>query len=104
MILDTVGHIREPHVESERPNIFELYEQNIGLLQPLLAEELEEAEATYPPGWILEAFKIAVEHNVRHWRYIRSILERWDREGRDDSEKPRFDRNNRSGRTWRKRA
>jgi len=104
LILDTVGHIREPHAESERPNIFELYEQNIGLLQPLLAEELEDAETTYPPSWILEAFKIAVEHNVRHWRYIRSILERWAREGKDDPERTHLDRRGRSGRTRRKRA
>ncbi|MBC7239383.1 MAG: DnaD domain protein, partial [Chloroflexi bacterium] len=66
-----------------RPNIFELYEQNIGLLQPLLAQELEEAARDYPPEWIEDAFRIAVERNVRHWRYIRAILERWATEGRD---------------------
>ncbi|MDQ7029164.1 MAG: DnaD domain protein [Ardenticatenia bacterium] len=55
---------------------------NIGLLQPVLAEELREAAATYPETWIEEAFRIAAEHNVRNWRYIRTILERWAREGR----------------------
>jgi len=68
----------------ERPNIFVLYEQNIGLLQPMIAEELREAERTYPPAWIEEAFKIAVERNARNWRYIQRILERWAREGKDD--------------------
>jgi len=71
-------------VEVERPNIFALYEQNIGLLQPLIAEELREAEKTYPAAWIEEAFKIAVERNARNWRYIQAILERWAREGKDD--------------------
>jgi len=71
-------------VEVERPNIFTLYEQNIGLLQPLIAEELREAEKTYPAAWIEEAFKIAVERNARNWRYIQAILERWAREGKDD--------------------
>jgi len=71
-------------VEVERPNIFALYEQNIGLLQPLIAEELREAEKTYPAAWIEEAFKIAVERNARNWRYIKAILERWAREGKDD--------------------
>jgi DnaD/phage-associated family protein len=71
-------------VEVERPNIFALYEQNIGLLQPLIAEELREAEKTYPAAWIEEAFKIAVERNARNWRYIKAILERWTREGKDD--------------------
>ncbi len=66
-----------------RPNIFVLYEQNIGLLQPLLVEELKAAERTYPSEWIEDAFRIAVEQNVRRWAYIRGILERWAREGRD---------------------
>jgi len=68
----------------ERPNIFVLYEQNIGLISPLIAEELLEAEKTYPPEWIEEAFKIAVEQNVRRWGYVRRILERWAAEGKDD--------------------
>lgn len=68
----------------KRPNIFALYEQNIGLLQPLIAEELREAESRYPAEWVEEAFKIAVEQNVRRWRYIHRILERWAEEGRGD--------------------
>lgn len=70
---------------SNRPNIFVLYEQNVGLLQPLLVDELKEAERTYPPEWIEDAFRIAVAQNVRRWVYIRGILERWAREGRDDA-------------------
>jgi len=84
LILETTGYVREAHVEQESPRIFELYEQNIGLLQPLLAEELAEAELTYPATWIVDAFRIAVEHNVRNWRYIKIILERWQRDGKDD--------------------
>lgn len=67
-----------------RPNIFELYEDNIGLLSPILADELRDAEATYPADWIEDAFRIAVANNVRKWRYIQAILERWATEGRDD--------------------
>jgi DNA replication protein len=76
--------LEEPQVEVERPNIFVLYEQNIGTLQPMIAEELQEAEENYPAEWIEEAFKIAVEQNVRKWRYIGAILERWATEGKDD--------------------
>lgn len=68
----------------ERPLIFKLYEDNIGLLQPVIAEELREAAATYPETWIQEAFRLAAERNKRNWRYIRAILERWAREGKDD--------------------
>jgi DnaD/phage-associated family protein len=69
----------------KRSNIFELYEDNIGLISPILADELKDAEATYPPQWIADAFKIAVENNVRRWSYIRAILERMATAGREDT-------------------
>ncbi|MBI2873401.1 MAG: DnaD domain protein [Chloroflexi bacterium] len=69
-----------------RPNIFALYEGNIGMLTPMLAEELKEAEANYPQEWIEAAIREAVSHNRRSWRYIARILERWAIEGRDHGE------------------
>jgi DNA replication protein len=70
-------------LQARRPNIFNLYEQNFGLIQsPILAEELKDAEQTYPQDWIKDAFYIAVSNNVRRWAYVRSILERWTHEGR----------------------
>ena len=68
---------------TQRPNIFELYEANIGLISPILADELKDAEMTYPPEWIEDAFKIAVENNVRKWSYIRAVLEKFAVVGRD---------------------
>jgi DNA replication protein len=62
--------------------IIELYEQNIGLVTPLLAEELAEAERVYPADWVEDAFRQAVSYGRRNWRYIRTILERWAVEGR----------------------
>ncbi|MDX1686625.1 MAG: DnaD domain protein [Candidatus Promineifilaceae bacterium] len=68
----------------ERPNVFVLYEQNIGPLTPLIADELRDAEQTYPMSWIEEAIQLAVENNVRKWRYVQAILERWRQEGKQD--------------------
>ncbi len=70
-------------LQAQRPHVFLLYEQNIGMIQPMLAEELREAERTYP--------RIAVELNVRHWKYIRTILERWASEGKDHGIDQRHD-------------
>ncbi|MFQ6099782.1 MAG: DnaD domain-containing protein [Anaerolineae bacterium] len=67
-----------------RPNIFILYEQNVGLLTPLIADELREAEETYPAAWIEEAFREALLLNKRSWKYIRAILEGWRTEGRGE--------------------
>lgn len=63
--------------------IIALYEDAIGPLPPSLAAELHEAAASYPPEWIADAFAEAIEMNVRNWRYVRSILQRWQQEGRD---------------------
>jgi len=67
----------------EQPDIFTLYEQNIGMLTPMIADELREAEKLYPVAWIKDAIKEAVSLNKRNWRYIARILERWSSEGKD---------------------
>jgi len=73
-----------PETEAESPDIFTLYEQNIGMLTPMIAEELKEAEKLYPEEWIKEAIKEAVSLNKRSWRYINRILENWSAEGKSD--------------------
>jgi DnaD/phage-associated family protein len=67
----------------ERPNVFRLYEENIGPLTPLIADMLKEAETTYYPEWIEEALTIAVKNNKRNWKYVEAILKRWKQEGRN---------------------
>ena len=63
-------------------NIYDLYENNIGTFGPLIAQQLAEAEDRYPPNWIEDAFKVAVNENKRSWSYIAAILRRWGAEGR----------------------
>lgn len=72
----------EPTGAADRPTIYELYEQNVGLLTPLLAEELREAAESYPAAWIEDAFREAVAQNKRNWRYVLRILESWASRGR----------------------
>ncbi|HXQ38790.1 MAG TPA: DnaD domain protein, partial [Anaerolineales bacterium] len=66
----------------ERPNIFKLYEENIGPLTPLIADALKDAESTYPDEWIAETIELAVKNNKRYWKYCEAILKRWKEEGR----------------------
>lgn len=70
----------------ERPNIFKLYEENIGPLTPLIADALKDAEATYQPQWIAESIELAVKNNKRSWRYCEAILKRWKEEGRAEKQ------------------
>jgi DNA replication protein len=69
---------------SDRGHVFTVYEENIGALTPLLAEEIEEAASQYPAGWIEDAIRVAVDNNVRKWSYVRAVLQRWARDGRGD--------------------
>jgi DNA replication protein len=69
----------------ERPGIVALYEQNIGIVTPLMLEDLREAEERYPAPWIEEAIHEAVRANARSWRYVAKVLERWAANGRQDA-------------------
>lgn len=71
-----------PTIRPERPNVFRLYEQNVGLLTPLIAEQLIAALETYPQPWIEEAIAEAVAYNRRSWRYVQRILDQWATNGR----------------------
>jgi DnaD/phage-associated family protein len=74
-----------PYAPTEAPpDIFTLYEQNIGMLTPIIAEELKEAMKLYPETWIKDAINEAIALNKRNWRYIERILERWSVEGKGD--------------------
>jgi DNA replication protein len=73
-----------PVAAAEPPDIFTLFEQNIGILTPMIAEQLRDAESSYPPDWLRDAIREAVNHGKRKWSYIAAILERWAVEGKTD--------------------
>ena len=82
--LDLMADVAEDvQLQVERPPIFVLYEQNIGLLTPMIAEELRDAERHYPADWIADAFREAAAMNKRNWKYVLAILERWRTQGKD---------------------
>ncbi len=82
--LDLLADVAEEvQLQVERPPIFVLYEQNIGLLTPMIAEELRDAERHFPAEWIADGFREAAANNKRSWRYVRAILERWRVQGKD---------------------
>ncbi len=70
------------NLQQERPNIFRLYEENIGPLTPMVADVLRDAEQKYPADWIEDAMRIAATNNIRRWRYVEAILNSWQERGR----------------------
>ena len=88
-LVESPGRNPEPLVDEpadsmavNRSSIYDLYENNIGTFGPMLAEQLAEAEESYPSRWIEEAFRLAVHENKRSWSYISAILRRWAAEGK----------------------
>lgn len=76
----------EPTVTADPPNAFRLYEQNIGPLTPLIADQITQAIRDYPSDWIEDAIGEAVSYNRRSWRYIVRILENWKATGRREDD------------------
>jgi DnaD/phage-associated family protein len=73
-------------LDEDRSTLITLYEQNIGLVTPMVLDELREAEERYPTHWIEDAMREAVKANARSWRYIRKVLERWAVNGRQHAQ------------------
>jgi DNA replication protein len=71
-------------VAKEVPSLVTLYEQHLGIVTPFIVAELKRAEVQYPVGWVEEAMREAVVANVRSWRYVSKILQRWVSQGRGD--------------------
>lgn len=71
-------------VAGRRPDVFRLYEENVGVITPMAAERLKDLEQEYPPEWIAEAFGEAVASNARSLRYVEAVLRRWRDDGRGD--------------------
>lgn len=65
----------------EPVNIFRLYESEIGIITPMIADKLAEAEGLYPAEWFEEAFKESAANSKRSWAYAEAILKRWARDG-----------------------
>ena len=92
MAAGTLGaNARVSSTPLERPNVFKVYEENIGPLTPLIADALKDAESTYREAWILEAIDLAVKNNKRSWSYCEAFLKRWKEEGRGKKQNRRDD-------------
>ena len=69
--------------QSPQKNIYQMYEENIGPLTPLLSEDLTAAQEEFPLQWIEDAIRVAVQNNARSWRYVDAVLKSWQKEGKN---------------------
>jgi DnaD/phage-associated family protein len=73
----------DPTPEEPKPNIFKAYEQNFGMMTPMIADELRDFETTYPMEWIEYAMREAVTANARNLKYVAAVLKRIQLHGFD---------------------
>lgn len=66
--------------------VFKVYEENIGVMSPLIAESITAALQEHPESDVIDAIRVAVEANARSWKYVTAVLQRWAVEGRDTRE------------------
>jgi DnaD/phage-associated family protein len=78
---------REGEGERSSPNIFTLYEENIGMLTPIIGDEIKGWLEKVPESWVRQAIREAKLSNAHSWRYIEKILLRYEKQGYADSER-----------------
>jgi hypothetical protein len=82
-INDPINAPKEEVVVQPPPNLYGVYEREVGILTKYISESLEDMEKTYPDGWPILAIREAKKSATRgvSIRYIESILKRWKAEG-----------------------
>lgn len=58
-----------------------IYEGEIGGITAMISDELQLLSQEFTTEWFSEAVKVAVENNARKLGYVKTILERWKKEG-----------------------
>ncbi|HDX9610400.1 TPA: DnaD domain protein [Bacillus toyonensis] len=73
-------------IEEAVPNskVYKFYEQHISSLSPYVVKELKDWIQRVSGKVVLEALKIAFEHNKRTFAYVKGILRNWCKKGRVD--------------------
>ncbi len=70
-----------PAARSVGANAFRAYEENIGVLSPMIRESILSSLEDFTDEEITEAIRIAVESESRSWSFVAGVLRRWAREG-----------------------
>lgn len=59
---------------STTPNIFQAYENEIGMITSFIADDMTAHEKEFSTEWIMQAIHIAAENNKRSWGYVKGVL------------------------------
>ena len=68
-------------VSTKTDDAFRAYEENIGLLSPMIRQSILAALEDFTDEDITRAVRIAVENESRSWSFVAGVLRRWARDG-----------------------
>lgn len=77
--------LNDDEVRRALAEISRAYESEIGILTAMIADELQDAAATYPKQWVLDAIHESAVQNKRGWKYCLAILKRWKAQGNQNT-------------------
>lgn len=61
--------------------VYQFYQNNFGVLPPIIGEDIEYWCNDLSPELVLEAMKRTLEQNKRNWKYTKGILKDWEHKG-----------------------
>ena len=86
-VIELNGGIKRPEENEENKEklavVVKCFEENIGIITPMVAEELKDIAEAYPTSWFVEAVRRACEQGKHRLVYVKAILENWRRDGKD---------------------
>lgn len=70
-----------PAASTGSADAFRAYEENIGILSPMIRQSILAALEDFTDEDITRAVRIAVENESRSWSFVAGVLRRWARDG-----------------------
>ncbi len=70
-----------PAASTGPADAFRAYEENIGILSPMIRQSILAALEDFTDEDITHAVRIAVENESRSWSFVAGVLRRWARDG-----------------------
>jgi len=67
--------------ENSFAKLAKLYESNMGIITPIMADTLKEIDENFPADWHLPAIKVCVDQNKRTAAYLFGVLQKWKEYG-----------------------
>ena len=67
--------------EDDAEEVLNLYQNEVGIVSPTVAELLLDAIKVNSSEWVKAAIHEAVKHNARNWSYVDAILKSWRNNG-----------------------